>query len=114
MEKQLIVLYVGSTARGLELSELGQARGWYVSVADTMMSALADYVVIYPDAIIIDSTCDFAAEAFAHLRSVGAQAFVILGENIISDDAPTLTANAPASLVLNTAQSVARTNLSPA
>lgn len=73
-----LILYVGTPDAGREFAAAAEACDDYAYLPDSLMQALGMYITYFPHVIVIDMACDYAAEAYKHLRSVDAAPIFLL------------------------------------
>lgn len=75
-----MVLYIGEQEDGTVFDKLVQQVGGFAYLPQCTMEALAMYVQYMPDAIVIDIDTSYAAEVHGHLRDVGTNPIILVGE----------------------------------
>lgn len=77
-----VILYVGDAESAEALNAFVSPRGWYVAHAEELMDALAQYVHLMPDMVVLqdDPQSPLAQDACFHLESVHAQPLLVLSD----------------------------------
>jgi DNA-binding response OmpR family regulator len=74
------ILYIGDGEQGGALAQAVESLGWQVFTPATTLDALATYITLVPDIIMIDRVARpvFATEVYHHLRSIEARPLLLL------------------------------------
>ena len=81
MNENVLVLYVGDSAKAEALQVATGHRGWYVRHAGDLMTALGIYVIEMPHLILLEDAPewdDYMGDVYLHLRSVDAAPMILL------------------------------------
>ncbi len=77
-----VILYVGDAESAEALNAFVSPRGWYVTHAEDLMDALAQYLHLMPDIVVLqdDPQSPLAQDACFHLESVQARPLLVLSD----------------------------------